>query len=83
MNPTKTATFKDLQGELQSILGALEKESTSIDDIAHLLRSGFEIVDSLRGRLTEAEAQIENIISLRHNSQQKTLLTKGEGESDQ
>ncbi|MBM3383283.1 MAG: exodeoxyribonuclease VII small subunit [Betaproteobacteria bacterium] len=82
MNPSKTLSYKELQSELQSILHALEQDGTSLDDIGQLLKSGFETVDTLKGRLTEAEAQIENIISLRHNTQQKTLLPKGEGESE-
>jgi exodeoxyribonuclease VII small subunit len=83
MNPAKALTYKELQGELQNILAAIEQDGTSLDDIARLLKAGFETVDTLKGRLTEAEAQIENIISLRHNTQQKTLLAKGEGESEQ
>jgi exonuclease VII small subunit len=83
MTPSKELSYKELQGELQNILVALEQDSTSLDDIGLLLKSGFETVDILKGRLTEAEAQIENIISLRHNTQQKPLLPKGEGDSEQ
>lgn len=68
MESKKNATYKDLQGELQKILGSLEQDSTSLDEIASLLKSGFETVDALRARLSESEAQIENIISLRHNT---------------
>jgi exodeoxyribonuclease VII small subunit len=68
MESKNNSSYKDLQNELQRILGSLEQDSTSLDDIASLLKSGFETVDALRARLTEAEAQIENIVSLRHNT---------------
>lgn len=65
MESRNNATYKDLQNDLQRILGSLEQDSTSLDEIASLLKSGFETIDALKARLTEAEAQIENIISLR------------------
>jgi exodeoxyribonuclease VII small subunit len=68
MESKKSATYKDLQNELQRILSSLEQESSSLDDVASLLKSGFETIDALKARLTETEAQIENIISLRHNT---------------
>jgi exodeoxyribonuclease VII small subunit len=68
MENNKSATYKDLQNELQRILSSLEQETASLDDVAVLLKSGFETIDALKSRLTEAEAQIENIISLRHNT---------------
>jgi len=68
MESRNNATYKDLQNDLQRILGSLEQDSTSLDEIASLLKSGFETIDALKARLTEAEAQIENIISLRHNT---------------
>ncbi|MEY3901760.1 MAG: hypothetical protein RL189_1066 [Pseudomonadota bacterium] len=80
MEDNKAASFKDLQSQLQRILGTLEQDSTSLDEIAALLKSGFETVDALRARLGETEAQIENIISLRHNSS-AGLIDKNEGES--
>lgn len=80
MEDNKSASFKDLQSQLQSILGSLEQDSTSLDEIAVLLKNGFETVDALKARLSETEAQIENIISLRHNSS-AGLTDKNEGES--
>lgn len=68
MESPKNATYKDLQTDLQRILSSLEHDSTSLDDIAALLKSGFAAIDALRARLSESEAQIENIISLRHNT---------------
>lgn len=68
MESRNNVTYKDLQNDLQRILGSLEQDSTSLDEIASLLKSGFETIDALKARLTEAEAQIENIISLRHNT---------------
>lgn len=68
MENQKSASYKDLQSELQRILATLEQDSTSLDEIAVLLKNGFETVDALRIRLGETEAQIENIISLRHNN---------------
>ncbi|MEY4064013.1 MAG: hypothetical protein RIR26_221 [Pseudomonadota bacterium] len=83
MTLSKTASYKELQAELQRIMGSLEQESTSLDDLGALLKSGFETVDALRMRLTESEAQIENIISLRHNSGQTARLEIGEGDSQE
>ncbi|NBX15929.1 MAG: exodeoxyribonuclease VII small subunit [Proteobacteria bacterium] len=68
MKDRKSATYKDLQNQLHNILNSLEQESASLDDVASLLKDGFETIDALKARLTEAEAQIENIISLRHNT---------------
>lgn len=81
MKTAKILTYKELQGDLQRILTALEQDGTSLDEIAELLKSGFERIDELRTRLTESEAQIENIISLRHNTPHNAQLAKGEGES--
>lgn len=81
MKTAKTATYKELQDELQRILSSLEQDGTSLDEIAELLKAGFSTVDSLKARLTESEAQIENIISLRHNTSHNVQLAKGEGES--
>ena len=81
MNRAKAPTYKELQSDLQRILAALEQDSTSLDDMAALLKSGFETVDALRARLSESEAQIENIISLRHNNHSSGQLAKDEGDS--
>ncbi|MFZ9519793.1 MAG: exodeoxyribonuclease VII small subunit [Silvanigrellaceae bacterium] len=80
MESKKAASYKDLQAELQRILGSLEQDSTSLDEIASLLKGGFETIDALRARLSESEAQIENIISLRHNTV-GSLNEKNEGET--
>lgn len=80
MESKKNATYRDLQADLQRILVSLEQESTSLDEIATLLKTGFETIDELRIRLSESEAQIENIISLRHNST-ASLSEKNEGET--
>ena len=81
MKTLKTLTYKELQGDLQRILSALEHDGTSLDEIAQLLKSGFETIDQLRTRLTDSEAQIENIISLRHNTPHNAQIENGEGES--
>jgi len=68
MDTSKSLSYRELQSELQKILGSLERDSTSLDEIATLLKGGFETVDALRFKLSESEAQIEKIISLRHNT---------------
>lgn len=83
MKTSKSLSYKELQSELTRILATLEQDGTSLDEISALLKSGFETVDSLRARLTESEAQIENIISLRHNNSHNAQLDNGEGESQQ
>jgi exodeoxyribonuclease VII small subunit len=68
MTTEKINIYKDLQSKLNQILGSLESDATSIDEVGNLLKQGFETVDALRARLTAAEAQIDNIIALRHQS---------------
>lgn len=82
MTAKESLTYKDLQTELQRVLMALESDGTSIDEVGELLKQGFETVDLLKARLTAAEAQIDNIIALRHQSLSANTSKETDGHDD-
>lgn len=75
-------SYRELQNALQQVLLTLESDDTSIDEVGELLKRGFETVDSLKARLTAAEAQIDNIIALRHQSLSATNSKEIQGHGE-
>jgi exodeoxyribonuclease VII small subunit len=62
----QTSTYAEILRAFQTRLGELEREGTDLDELAAKLDEGFALLESLKTKLTETEARIEEVIRVRH-----------------
>lgn len=62
ITPVKDLNYDDSITELQKILGSLQDESLSIDDLTVTIKRASELLESCHQRLVSTEKEVEKII---------------------
>lgn len=57
--------YQALLGQLNALLASIENDDTNIDEISTRLDLAYGLLEKLKGRLTSAEARVEEIINAR------------------
>ena len=58
-------SYQVMLAQLNSLLVSIENDDTNIDEISSRLDLAYELLEKLKGRLTSAEARVEEIINAR------------------
>ena len=65
MKNNDSESYETLLAELNEVLLRIEKDETGIDELAEAIDLAYEKSSKLKRRLTEVEARLTEIISLR------------------
>ena len=63
-DPLASASYSDLSKRLQETLRSLEDPELELDSLARQLERGYDLLEKLKSKLTEAECQVEKVIRL-------------------
>jgi exonuclease VII small subunit len=61
----RAVNYNDMLQEVNRILSGLERDTISVDDIASQLDGAYRLIDDLKKRLFDTEAQIQKVINAR------------------
>ena len=64
-DPNASNSYQVMLAQLNSLLVSIENDDTNIDEISSKLDLAYELLEKLKGRLTSAEARVEEIINAR------------------
>ncbi|MES2616078.1 MAG: exodeoxyribonuclease VII small subunit, partial [Bdellovibrionota bacterium] len=56
-------SYDNLLAEANKILSSMEKDSLSVDEISVKIKEAYAIIDNLKSKLYETEAQVNEIIN--------------------
>jgi exodeoxyribonuclease VII small subunit len=64
-----TQTYDELLSEANKILLSMEKDSLSVDELSIKIKEAYDLIDNLKMKLFNAEAQVTEIINSRNTKE--------------
>jgi exodeoxyribonuclease VII small subunit len=61
-------TYDSLLSEANKILSSMERDSLSVDELSLKIKEAYSIIDNLKTKLYETEAQVNEIINTRNGN---------------
>jgi exodeoxyribonuclease VII small subunit len=61
-----TESYDALLAEANKILNSMERDSLSMDDLSLKMKEAYSIIDTLKTKLYETEAQVNEILNTRN-----------------